>query len=160
MKIRYFFILLFVPCQLWASAEWTIYIDMTVVQPQCVVNNNKVITVAFDEVQVEKIDGQAYKKQPVPLDITCPGKSTADVNLQISGQTANFNVGDQLLQTTNPDLGIKMLANNRGLPINTWLPFTWPNQVPELAAVLVRNEGVKLPGGTFSAGATINLSYN
>lgn len=134
-------------------------IDMTVVQPQCKVNNNKVITVAFDEVRVEKIDGQVYKKQPVPLEIACPGKSTANVNLQITGETAYFNVSDQLLQTTNPGLGIKILANDRALPVNTWLPFTWPNQVPELAAVLVKNEGVKLPGGTFSAGAVINLSY-
>lgn len=152
--------ILFFSCDLWASAEWSITIDMTVVKPQCTINNNKEILVDFKNVLTDKIDGQGYKKTPIQFNIACPDKNSADLKLQITGNTANFNLGDKILETDNSDLGIKILADNKGLPVNTWLSFSWPQQVTELEAVLVKRDGATLSGGQFKASAVMNLAYN
>lgn len=153
-------LLLFLPCTLWASAEWSVIIDMTVIKPQCTVNNNEQILIDFEKVLIDKIDGQNYKKKNVRFDITCPSINSADVKFNITGETTNFAINEGLLKTNKLDLGIKILADNRILPVNSWFAFSWPNQVPTLAVVLVKRDGATLPGGVFNAGAVINLAYN
>lgn len=152
--------LLFSPCVLWASAEWSVTIDMTIINPQCTINNNKEILIDFEKVLINKIDGQEYKKKPIELNIACPGKNTANLRVQIVGETATFNIGDKLLKTDNPDLGVRILADNTTLPVSNWISFIWPQQVPNLAAVLVKRDSATLTGGQFNAGAVLNLAYN
>lgn len=151
---------LFFPCTLWASAEWAISIDMTVVKPLCNINNNKEILIDFDRVMTSQIDGKQYKKVPVQFDVKCPTSSAAALKLQINGDTTSFSVADKLLATDNPDLGIQILAANVKLPVNNWLSFSWPQQVPKLEAVLVKRNGATLSGGKFNAGAVMRLAYN
>lgn len=133
---------------------------MTVVKPQCMINSNKEILIDFQKVFIDKIDGQEYKKTPIQFTITCPDINSADLRVQITGNTTNFAANDNLLGTDNPDLGIKILADNEKLPVNTWLSFSWPQRVPSLAAVLVKREGAMLNDGKFTAGAVMNLAYN
>lgn len=159
-RMRFILLLLFLPCTLWASAEFSVIIDMTVIKPLCTINNNKEILINFESVSIDKIDGQEYKKKNIQFDIACPGINSADLDVQITGEATNFAVSENLLKTDNLDLGIKILADNKKLPINTWLPFAWPNQVPSLAVVLVKREGATLSDGQFNAGAVINLAYN
>lgn len=158
-KVHFLLLLAFFPCVLWASADWTITIDMTVIKPLCKVNNDQEILIDFEKVATTKIDGKEYKKKPIKFTITCPDNS-ADLKVQINGNTTSFAVGDKLLETDNSDLGIKILADNKGLPVNTWLSFSWPQQVPELEAVLVKRDGATLSGGQFKAGAVMKLAYN
>lgn len=123
--------------------------------PPCVINGDHVITVDFtNEVMTTRVDGINYR-QPVPYTLECSASSTNALKMQIQGIGAGF---AGALQTTKGDLGIALSSDNQGVPVNSWLNFTLPNQ-PNLFATLVKRPGTTLSGGTFTAAATMVVDY-
>lgn len=126
------------------------------VTPQCVVNDNKPITVSFtDAVMTTRVDGNQYS-QPVIYSLFCTGQLSNAMKIQIQGVDAGF--GNGALQTSKDNLGVALLNGVTALPINSWLNFTYPN-LPTLRAVPVVRPGATLTGGTFSAAATMVVEY-
>ncbi|MGS3629892.1 hypothetical protein ACLFKX_12410 [Enterobacter hormaechei] len=67
------------------------------------------------------------------------------------------------LATTHPatdreGLGIKLYMNGESMPLNTWMPFTWP-EVPVLQAAPIKDDASTVETGVFSASATLKIQY-
>ncbi|MGQ1888420.1 fimbrial protein [Serratia marcescens] len=134
----------------------SITVKVTVVMPPpCVINDNRVIAVEFGDVLTTRVDGENYRK-PVAYTLDCKGGSSNAIKLQVKGNGASFD--GTVLRSDKVGLGIKLLQGENKLPINTWLNFTYPNQ-PELWAVPVKQNGMDLAGGKFTASATMKVDY-
>lgn len=140
-----------------AHAVTTIKVTVTIVAPPpCVINNNSLIEVSFgNDVMTTRIDG-SYKKQPVIYSVECKNAPNNAMKLQIQGNGASFD--SDVLQTDKDGLGVALLRNGNLQPINSWVNFTYPN-LPKLEAVPVKQAGIQLNGGKFSAGATMKVEY-
>ncbi len=139
-----------------ARAVTNITVKVTVVEPlSCIINNNRPIEVNFDEVMTTQVDGNNYR-QLVNYSMSCSGQNKNAMKLQVQGDGASFNSG--LLKTSATGLGIQLLNGDSKLPVNSWLNFTYPN-IPKLYAVPVKQNGITLGVGEFTAGATMKVDY-
>jgi type 1 fimbria pilin len=133
----------------------TITVKVSVVAPACVINDNKAIEVEFGDVMTTRVDGSNYR-MPVNYTLDCGAESNNAMKLQVQGNGAGFN--SEVLQTTVPDLGIRLQNGTTTLPINTWVNFTYPTK-PELWAVPVKAAGATLSAGEFTAASTMRVDY-
>lgn len=142
------------------QAATTVTVKVTVMAPPpCVINDNKTIEVAFGEVMTTRVNGSNYK-MPVDYSLSCSGQSNNAMKLQVQGNGAAFD-GKVLKTAEKTGLGIQLLQGSGGntrLAVNSWLNFTYPNK-PELWAVPVKQSGVTLSGGVFTAAATLKVAY-
>ncbi|MEL5591928.1 fimbrial protein [Serratia ureilytica] len=138
------------------QAATTVTVKVTIVAPPpCVINGNRTIEVNFGEVMTTRVDGKNYRV-PVSYSLSCSGQSKNAMKLQVQGTGAAFDTS--ALKTTKTGLGIQMQQGSSNLALNSWLNFTYPN-TPELWAVPVKQSGVTLSGGEFTAGATMKVAY-
>jgi len=129
---------------------------IVVVPPPCVINNNRPIEVNFgDAVMTTRLDGNNYRT-PIAYTLACGGQKNNAMQLRLQGNGASFN--NQLLATNKSGLGIELLSNGVGTPINSSLNFTYPN-LPVLEAVPIKQDGVALVAGKFTAAATMEVFY-
>lgn len=139
-----------------AHAATTVTVKVTVVAPPpCVINGNRTIEVDFGEVMTTRVDGKNYRT-PVNYSLSCSGQSKNAMKLQVQGTGAAFDT--TVLKTNKTGLGIQLQQGSSKLAVNGWLNFTYPN-TPELWAVPVKQSGVNLSGGEFTAGATLKVAY-
>lgn len=144
------------PMAVLAGRTATVTVKVTVVEvPPCTINGNRVIEVDFGDVIVPQIDGNRYLK-PINYSLECTGQLTNVMKLAIQGNPTTFD--NSALKTDVEDFGIAMRVNGQPLAINNWINFVYPNK-PVLQAVPVKRTGVDLPGGEFSAGATLMVQY-
>lgn len=156
MLVALFATLFCVPTVVMAGRTATVTVKVTVVEiPPCTINGNKVIEVDFGDVIVSKIDGHNYMKT-VDYSLECSGQPTNAMKLAIQGIPSSFD--KTALKTNVEGFGIAMRVNGLPLPINSALNFVYPNK-PALQAVPVKNTGIDLSGGEFSAGATLKVIY-
>jgi type 1 fimbria pilin len=134
-----------------------VMIKVTVIAPPpCTINGDQVIDVDFgNDVVTSRVDGVNYLKT-VDYSLDCQGGTSNAMKLQIQGTPTAFD--SSALRTNVADFGIALRANGQALVINKWVNFTYPTK-PVLQAVPVKKAGVKLPGGDFSAGATLLVHY-
>jgi type 1 fimbria pilin len=138
-----------------ANSTATLTVKVTVVQPPCVINDNRPIEVEFGDVMTSRVDGENYK-MPVSYSLSCSGALFKTMKLQVQGIGATFDTS--VLHTDKAGLGIELRQGDSKLAVNNWLNFTDPNK-PELWAVPVKQSGATLTGGEFRAGATMKVSY-
>ncbi|WP_273830949.1 fimbrial protein [Serratia bockelmannii] len=144
------------PMLAWAAPSAKVTVKVTVVAPPpCVINNNRPIEVEFGDVMTTRVNGNNYN-MPVNYTLDCTGATSNAMKLQVQGAGAAFDT--TVLQTTTPGLGIELRQGDTKLDVNSWLNFTYPTK-PELWAVPVKDSGVTLTGGEFSAGATMKVDY-
>lgn len=144
------------PMLAWAAPSATVTVTVTVVAPPpCVINDDRPIDVEFGDVMTTRVDGDNYK-MPVNYTLSCTGGTSNAMKLQVKGSGAAFDA--TVLQTNQTGLGIELRQGAGKLAVNDWLNFTYPNK-PELWAVPVKQTGVTLAGGEFSAGATMAVDY-
>ncbi|MBU5413215.1 fimbrial protein [Serratia ureilytica] len=140
-----------------SQAATTVTVSVTVLAtPSCVINGNRTVEVDFGEVLTVRVDGRNYMKN---LDYTleCSDLNSNVLKMSVQGNATSFDAS--ALQTNVNDFGVALRANGEPLSINSWLRFTYPDK-PVLQAVPVKRAGEKkLPGGAFSAGATLLLAY-
>lgn len=139
------------------AAVTSIKVTVTILaKPSCIINNNNMIEVNFgSDVMTTRIDGN-YKKQPVAYKVECQNLQNNGMKMQVQGIGAGFD--SNVLKTNKDGLGIALLYNGSRQPLNRWINFTYPN-LPTLEAVPVKQVGVTLNGGVFSAGATMQVEY-
>lgn len=141
---------------LMSRADSTITVKVTVLAPPpCTINNDRPIEVIFGDVMTTSVDGNNYR-MPVNYTLLCTGGSHNAMKLQIQGNGAPFN--NTLLQTDKTGLAIELQQEGSKLAVNNWVNFTYPNK-PVLWAVPVKQSGVTLTGGEFSASATMKVDY-
>ncbi|EPK0251105.1 fimbrial protein [Serratia marcescens] len=137
-------------------AATTVTVGVTVVdKPSCVINGNRTIEVDFGEILTVSVNGSNYMKN-VDYTLECSNIRSNAMQMKIQGNTATFD--PSALQTNVSDFGVALRTNGQPLNINSWLKFTYPDK-PLLQAVPVKLAGKKLPGGAFTAGATLLVAY-
>jgi type 1 fimbria pilin len=139
-----------------AANSATVTVKVIVVVPlPCTINGDRPIEVEFGDVITTRVDGSNYK-MPVNYTLSCTGNSSNAMTLQVQGSGAAFD--GTVLQTNTTGLGIELRQGDSKLAVNSLLNFTYPNK-PELWAVPVKQSGVTLTGGEFTAGATMKVAY-
>lgn len=138
------------------GAVSTVSIKVTVVAPPpCTINDERPIEVEFGDVMTTRVDGKNYR-MPVNYTLTCKEGSSNALKLQVYGNGASFD--STMLKTNKTGLGIELRQGDSKRAVNSWLNFTYPDK-PELWVVPVKQSGVTLRGGEFTAGATMKVAY-
>ncbi|CAI2526430.1 fimbrial protein [Serratia ficaria] len=143
-----------VPCL--TSAETLVNVSVTVLElPSCVINGNRTIEVDFGDILTVSVDGSNYMKN-VDYTLECSSIKSNAMRMMLRGNSTVFDAS--ALQTNVSDFGVALRADGQPLRVNSWLKFTYPDK-PLLQAVPVKRAGKKLPGGAFTAGATLLVAY-
>lgn len=145
-----------------AGAATTVRVKVTVLEaPPCVINNNQTIEVDFGDVMTTRIDGISYA-EPLKYGVTCTPVAGSTLNpqlkMQIGGTAAGGGFADNVLQTSVPGLGVAVARDGNPLTLDSWSSFTYPN-LPVLTVTPVKLAGATLPGGEFTASATMRVEY-
>lgn len=133
-------------------------VSVTIVASPCKINNNQNIDVDFGDNVITTDVMAGTVEKPVNYTLDCSNADTTrSLKMHISGASAEFN-GD-LLQTSIPELAVKLKADGADYPLNSDLTLASVTTKPELVAVLVGKPGAHLPTGGFTAGATMTVDY-
>ena len=152
--VKLLFLMLIAPLA-GASQESFIRFDVTVVEPACVVNDNKLIDVNFgSDVNISRIGKGDYKLVPVQFKLQCERNGT--FNLVVKGIGASFD--PEVLETDTSDLGVEFIINNKHQPINSAVSFKYPSLPSIYARPVISNVNRPL-AGEFSASASLQVSY-
>ncbi|WP_337048382.1 fimbrial protein [Serratia liquefaciens] len=123
--------------------------------PPCTINGDKPIEVEFNEVITTRVGGTNYRL-PVNYTLVCNGAPSYAMKMQVQGTGAAFDAS--VLKTNVTGLGVALHRVGEKVPINTWMNFTYPNS-PKLWALPVKQSGITLSAGEFTAGATMQVEY-
>lgn len=137
-------------------AALTVNVTGVIVEGVCEINNGETIHVDFgNNLQSKLIDGEHFM-QNIDYSLTCEDLTSNDLEMQFEGTATSFS--DDYLATDREGLGIKLYMNGESMPLNTWMPFTWP-AVPVLQAAPMKEDATEVETGVFSASATLKIQY-
>lgn len=122
-----------------------------VAPPPCQINNDKPTDVAFDDVVIQLVDG-AHFVRTVPVQITCPGTFTGELDFMVKADAASFN--SDAIATSNENLALQLIRNGSKMPINSWHAISWRQPIA-LQVVPIKNAAKSLSAGKFTANATM-----
>jgi len=137
-------------------AALTVNVTGVIVEGVCEINNGETIHVDFgNNLQSKQIDGEHFM-QNIDYSLVCEDLTSNDLEMQFEGTATSFS--DDYLATDREGLGIKLYMNGESMPLNTWMPFTWP-EVPVLQAVPMKDDATEVETGVFTASATLKIQY-
>lgn len=126
--------------------------------PPCNINNEQDVLVNFgDSVGVNKVDGVNYI-QPVEYHLTCDVTSPRDGLTIVMTTTDPASYDASALNTTSPGLGIRILVDGEPVSFGKNIPVDI-TKVPVMQAVPVKDPGISLSEGAFTASATLQVVY-
>lgn len=138
----------------WSSL--TVNVTGVVVEGVCEINNGETVHVDFgSNPQARRLDGENFMKT-IDYSLVCEDLTSNDLEMQFEGTATSFS--DDYLATDREGLGIKLYMNGESMPLNTWMPFTWP-EVPVLQAAPIKDDASTVETGVFSASATLKIQY-
>ena len=139
----------------------------TLIEPaSCTVNNSQPINVTFGDVPIGDLNSDPVNSThtaSVNYSLDCSSNANnASMELKISGTGESIN-GRSGLVTDIPGLLIffkfyTATFPSQVFPVNSGFPFTYPSR-PTITAVLAKTASSTLTTGTFSATATMTLTY-
>lgn len=139
-----------------AWSALTVNVTGVVVEGVCEINNGETVHVDFgSNLQARQIDGENFMKT-IDYSLVCEDLTSNDLEMQFEGTATSFN--DDYLATDRGGMGIKLYMNGESMPLNTWMPFTWP-EVPVLQAAPIKDDATEVETGVFSASATLKIQY-
>ncbi|MGP1252199.1 fimbrial protein [Serratia sp. CY33802] len=137
-----------------------------VTAPDCVLNTGKDISVDFQEVVSNKVDGVGYKKMEIPYTISCSGGSPNSGELKVMLEYTTVPWGDYNAIQAQPtpqfnNFGLRIV---QGTGDTTYVPktkltITDMNNPTKLYAVPIGKPSAGLPEGSFNATATMTAMY-
>lgn len=134
----------------------TVNVTGVIVEGVCEINNGETVHVNFgNNLQASQINGQNYM-QTIEYALVCEDLISNDLEMQFEGTATEFS--DNYLATDREGLGIKLYMNGQEMPMNTWMPFSWP-EIPVLQAAPVKDDNTEIETGVFNASATLKIQY-
>lgn len=124
--------------------------------PPCTINSGASIAVNFGEIGVNTVDGIKHRKN-LNYTITCTA-STLPWNMFLTVTATATTFDTAAVQSSVPDLGIKILRNDMPFLLNTKLSIS-PASPPVLVVVPVKKSGSTLSEGNFTATAVLVAHY-
>ncbi|NIF36954.1 fimbrial protein [Enterobacter sp. Tr-810] len=150
---------LFIALILLTPVSWsalTVNVTGVVVEGVCEINNGETIYVDFgSNLQSRLINGENFMKT-IDYSLVCEDLTSNDLEMEFEGTATSFS--DDYLATDREGMGIKLYMNGESMPMNTWMPFTWP-EVPVLQAAPIKDDAAEVETGVFSASATLKIQY-
>jgi len=141
------------------NADNNVHFTGALISEPCEINGNQQINVDFGDnvITTDVSAGLVTKDITYTLDCSNAG-STSNLSMEISGTIVDFDQYGGSLETSIPELAIKLKHDGADFPLNKSLPFTAGSQ-PVLSALLIQEPGSHLPTGQFSASATMTVDY-
>lgn len=143
-----------------AAQESVMMGGVLIAPPLCKVNDDEVLSVDFERINIEKIDGIQYRKK-LEYQIGCekvPENHGGVFRLTLSGNAASFSPTRSAILSNVSQLAIQVYQNDQpfvlGVPIQISL-----NNIPVLEAVPIKAEGATLQERPFEATATLQVDY-
>ncbi|WP_437749983.1 fimbrial protein (plasmid) [Enterobacter mori] len=134
----------------------TVNVTGVIVEGVCEINNGETVHVNFgNNLQASQINGQNFM-QTIEYALVCEDLISNDLEMQFEGAATEFS--DNYLATDREGLGIKLYMNGQEMPMNTWMPFSWP-EIPVLQAAPVKDDNTEIETGVFNASATLKIQY-
>lgn len=124
--------------------------------PPCTIDAGNRIEVDFGDVGIKRVDGVKYRKG-VGYTINC-GTDTLPWALKLSINGTPTAYDGAAVQTSAPELGIRIFQNNLPFQLNTPLDITLASP-PVLEVVPVKRPGAVLAPARFTAVATLLAEY-
>ncbi|WP_455827635.1 fimbrial protein [Pseudomonas graminis] len=124
--------------------------------PPCTIDSGSTIEVDFGDVGTKRVDGVKYRRA-VGYTIRCSA-STLPWLLKLSVKGTETTFDNAALQTTAPDLGIRLYQNSLPFRLNTPLDISL-SAPPTLEVVPVKRPGSVLKAQGFTAVATLLAEY-
>lgn len=124
--------------------------------PPCTIDAGNTIEVDFGDVGVKRVDGEKYRRG-VGYTISC-GTDTLPWLLKLSVNGTPTGYDGAALQTSAPELGIRIFQNNLPFRLNTPMDITLSSP-PILEVVPVKRPGAVLVPARFTAVATLLAEY-
>ncbi|WP_095109977.1 fimbrial protein [Pseudomonas sp. Irchel 3E20] len=124
--------------------------------PPCTIDSGSTIEVDFGDVGIKRVDGVQYRRG-VGYTIQC-GTDTLPwlLKLSVNGTATTFD--PSAVQSSVPELGIRLFQNNVPFSLNTPLNITLSSP-PTLEVVPVKRPGSVLTPAPFTAVATLLAEY-
>lgn len=124
--------------------------------PPCTIDAGNTIEVDFGDVGVKRVDGVKYRRG-VGYTIRC-GTDTLPWELKLSVNGTSTTFDGSAVQTSAPELGIRIFQNGVPFLLNTPLDITLSSP-PTLEVVPVKRPGAILTPARFTAVATLLAEY-
>lgn len=155
-------VILFLFVSFLSSAAWAdsgflkITVKGSVIARPCKVNDGKPIEINFNDVLSTRIENENYK-QKMDYTLSCKTAGNPKMSVRFTGDSAGFD--SRYLKTSITNLGVLFKAGSSDIYMGRGFSFDYKTP-PDLYVVLVKKSGATLPGGAFSATATMQVSYN
>ncbi|BEM84347.1 hypothetical protein SME41J_36710 [Serratia marcescens] len=125
---------------------------------ECEINNGNVINIDFGHLPIESVatsPSQPYKDVSKNLSISCNTNLTQDAVIRLVSGTTSFS--DDLIATSNPNLGIIMKNDNKIIKPHGTFPIRLENGTgfANITLFPVKNSKVQPSAGAFIASATL-----
>jgi len=128
----------------------------TLKRKPCYISNNLAIDIPFGKIGVSKVDGINYKR-PIEYTLQCADQDpSAQLTMRLQGKSTSYN--DAAIETNSTGLGILILKDGLPMKIGEKIPIV-QGTPPLLQAVPVKQQGITLTAGDFSAVATLLAEY-
>jgi len=142
------------------AADNMIFTGNLIAPPACTISDQggRIEVLFKRNIAINKIDGSNYR-QAVPYQLQCPGASDLGIafrmRMTLIGVPTQFD--NAAVQTSVPDLGIKLLLGGTAFVLNQPRPVDIGSgaALPTLEAVPVKKPGASLGRSDFSASALL-----
>lgn len=142
------------------AEENMIFSGTLIAPPACTISDKggRIEVLFKRNISINKIDGSNYR-QAVPYQIECPGDSNlaAAFRMRMTLIGVHTQFDNTAVQTSIPDLGIKLLLGGTAFTLNQPLQFEVAagSTPPVLEAVPVKKTGASLSSMAFTASALL-----
>lgn len=124
--------------------------------PPCKINEGVDMTLSFEKVGINKVDGDNYRRS-IEYTLNCKDSPSRDLTMMLTTTSvASFSSGT--IQTNIAGLGVKIYANGVPVEFSKAIVIT-PGEKPKLEAVPLSQPGVTLTEGMFFASATLTFKF-
>ncbi|MGJ3353869.1 fimbrial protein [Providencia sp. Je.9.19] len=136
-------------------------IKIDVIQKSCDVYGdlgpNLPIEINFDEINLNGFTSENYARN-INYNLDCGDKSSSNPSLKLIFESSSSDFDTTLVETSNPNLGLKILADNTLLSPNQPRNFMYSKK-PSLSVLPVLNIGKEIELGPFSSTGILKVEY-
>lgn len=152
-RIIFFIFLSLLSSSVWAiSGFLKLNVNGSVEASPCSINNGQTIDVDFNDVYIDKIEGEYYKRK-IDYNINCKSGGNPKFLMTFDGDRDGY-----YLKTNIDNLFISFKNGNEDFSMGSGIAINYKTP-PDIYAVLIKKKGANLRSGEFYAHATMNLMY-